>query len=268
MHKVILVILDGLGYQVAHDCMGYMQALVERKQGRMYRIECELPGLSRPLYETILTGFHPLDHGVTHNNVVRLSNQQSIFTLARSQNLRTAAAAYHWMSELYNEAPFDKIKHRYSNTPDKPIQQGIFYYEDAYPDSHLFSDAEYLRQQHDPHFLLIHSMNIDDAGHHYGSNSVNYRHAAREADSLLSEYMPCWLQEGYQIIVTSDHGMNADCTHGGVTSDEREIPLYIAGSAFQLDAEPAICQLDLCGVMCTLLGITGHGKPENQDILA
>ncbi|WP_461536202.1 alkaline phosphatase family protein [Spongorhabdus nitratireducens] len=268
MHKVILVVLDGLGYQVAHDCMGFMQALVERKKGRMYRIECELPGLSRPLYETLLTGTHPLDSGITHNQVIRKSNQQSIFSLASKAGLKTAAAAYYWISELYNESPFDKIRHRYSVTPGKPVQQGIFYYADTYPDSHLFSDAEFLRQQYDPDFLLVHSMNIDDAGHHHGCNSVEYRHAAREADNLLSEYLPIWLQQDYQIIVTSDHGMNSDCTHGGVTSEEREIPLYIAGSAFQLDAEPAISQLDLCGVMCTLLGITQHGKPENRDILA
>jgi predicted AlkP superfamily pyrophosphatase or phosphodiesterase len=59
-------------------------------------------GLSRPLYECILTGVPPIDSGIVHNNVARLSSQRSIYHYARDAGLKTAAAAYHWVSELYN----------------------------------------------------------------------------------------------------------------------------------------------------------------------
>lgn len=68
-------------------------------------LSCALPSLSRPLYECILTGATPVESGITHNGVSRLSRQESIFHLARAGGKRTAAAAYHWVSELYNQSP-------------------------------------------------------------------------------------------------------------------------------------------------------------------
>ncbi|MCS5515924.1 alkaline phosphatase family protein [Pseudomonas qingdaonensis] len=103
-HNVILVILDGLNHQVAHHAMGHLHAYVEADRAALYRLECELPALSRPLYECILTGVPPIDSGIVHNNVTRLSTQRSIFHYARDAGLSTAAAAYHWVSELYNRS--------------------------------------------------------------------------------------------------------------------------------------------------------------------
>ena len=178
--KTILVLLDGLNYRVAHDAMGYLQAECAAGRGRLYLLESELPSLSRPLYECILTGVTPVESGVVHNHVSRLSHQQSVFHYARAAGLTTAAAAYHWFSELYNRTPFDAARDRHTDAPELPIQHGHFYYDDGYPDSHLFDDAESLRLRHQPDFLLVHPMNIDDAGHRFGSlrRSTAMRHAA------------------------------------------------------------------------------------------
>ena len=141
-HDVILVVLDGLNYSVAHDCMGHLQALCNAGRGQLYRLECELPSLSRPLYECILTGVRPIDSGILHNDVSRRSNQSSLFHYARDAGLTTAAAAYHWVSELYNRTPFDPARDRHTDDESLPIQHGHFYWTDHYPDSHLFTDAE------------------------------------------------------------------------------------------------------------------------------
>ncbi len=220
--KTILVLLDGLNYRVAHDAMGYLQAECAAGRGRLYLLESELPSLSRPLYECILTGVTPVESGVVHNHVSRLSHQQSVFHYARAARLTTAAAAYHWFSELYNRTPFDAARDRHTDAPELPIQHGHFYYDDGYPDSHLFDDAESLRLRHQPDFLLIHPMNIDDAGHRFGLSSPQYRNAARRADGSLSRYLPEWLAAGYQVLVTADHGMNDDRSHGGVLPEERQ----------------------------------------------
>ena len=84
--KVVLVIIDGLNYQVALNCLGYLNALVETGRSLRKKLVCELPGLSRPLYETILTGTHPIDSGIIDNNVVRLSNQsRHLFPCSRTR---------------------------------------------------------------------------------------------------------------------------------------------------------------------------------------
>lgn len=263
--KMILVLLDGLNYQVAYDAMGYLQAECVAGRGRLYLMESELPSLSRPLYECILTGVTPVESGVVHNQVSRLSREKSVFHYARAAGLTTAAAAYHWFSELYNRTPFDAARDRHTDDPALPIQHGHFYYDDHYPDSHLFDDAENLRRRYHPDFLLIHPMNIDDAGHRHGLSS-QYRNAARNADGLLARYLADWLAAGYQVMITADHGMNDDHSHGGVLPEERQIPLFVFGEAFsQNDANPQ--QTELCGTLCELLQVV-HDKPRCRALLA
>lgn len=264
--NVILVILDGLNFQVAQHALGHLQAYCAAGRATLYQLQCELPALSRPLYECILTGVAPIDSGIVHNDVVRLSNQQSIFHYASNAGLSTAAAAYHWVSELYNRAPFNAARDRHSETPELPIQHGHFYYEDHYPDSHLFADAEHLRVQHSPNFLLVHPMNIDDAGHKFGLDSAQYRNSARKADLLLAEYLQRWLDAGYQVLVTADHGMNNDRSHNGLLPEEREVPLFVLGDAFSHDPAAAPKQTELCGTLCHLLGVP-HDKPLCRELL-
>ncbi|KTC36137.1 nucleotide pyrophosphatase, partial [Pseudomonas sp. ABAC21] len=184
-HTVILVVLDGLNFEVARHAMGHLQAYVGAGRAALYTVECELPALSRPLYECILTGVPPIQSGIVHNQVARLSNQRSIFHYATDAGLSTAAAAYHWISELYNRTPFLAARDRHTDDETLAIQHGHFYWNDHYPDSHLFADAESLRLKHTPDFLLIHPMNIDDAGHKHGLDTAQYRNSARSADIIL-----------------------------------------------------------------------------------
>jgi predicted AlkP superfamily pyrophosphatase or phosphodiesterase len=265
-HNVILVVLDGLNYEVARHAMGHLQAYVSAGRAALYKLECELPALSRPLYECILTGVAPIDSGIVHNNVSRLSNQRSVFHYATEGGLSTAAAAYHWVSELYNTSPFVAGRDRHTDNPELPIQYGHFYWNDHYPDSHLFADAEHLRQRYAPNFLLVHPMNIDDAGHKHGLDTAQYRNSARSADINLAVYLQAWLEGGYQVLVTSDHGMNNDRSHNGLLAEEREVPLFVLGDGFSLDPAAKPRQTELCGTLCQLLGVA-HDKPYCQELL-
>lgn len=255
--KLIVVVLDGLRYDSARNYLGYMEHLVEQGEVHCYRVRSQLPSLSRPLYEVLLTGTPAARNGISANHIVRLSKERSVFHIAAEAGLRTAAAAYHWVSELYNAAPFNPIAHRHQNDPSKPIQHGSFYFEDHYPDSHLFADAEHLRNERDPHFLYIHSMNIDDAGHKYGGASQQYDAAVRAADSMLATLVPIWRSQGYRIIVTSDHGMSERGQHGGTAPEERLVPLYIGGVPTNpmLEQGDPLSQLILAPLMCHYLGL-------------
>lgn len=265
--KVILVVLDGLAYETAEQCMGFLQGLKEQGLATLYKMQCELPSKSRPLYETILTGVPPVLSGVVHNEVVRNSNQQSVFSLAREAGLVSAAAAFHWFSELYNRSPYDAVRDRHTLDPEQLIPYGCFYHGDHYPDSYLYLDAESLRRRHNPDFLLIHPMNIDNAGHKAGLDSAHYRNAVRHSDGELSKYLPVWIEAGYQIMITADHGMNADKSHGGILPEERDVPLFVIGKGFTHQQSCAPKQTQICGSVCELLGIIAHGKPRAKNLL-
>lgn len=269
MSKVILILLDGLNYQVAHDCMGFTMSLVEHHHGSLYKLNCELPSMSRPLYECILTGISPIYSEVVNNTYNKMSTSSSIFSLCKEHGLITAASAYYWISELYNNAPFDNVKDRIVNDTKLNINHGIFYKWDHYPDEAVYIDAEYLRQQYDPDFLLIHPMNIDDAGHREGYDSAAYRNTTRSNDTYLSSYLKQWLKLGYQVIITADHGMNCDNSHCGILSCEREVPLFVFGDRFiHRDIEDyKIKQTMLCGTICNILGISNHQKDICRDLI-
>lgn len=265
--KVILIVLDGLSYSVAHHCMGYLNGLIKADSATLYKMECELPSMSRPLYECILTGIPPVKSGIVNNEVVRLSHFDSVFSLARKAGKITAAAAYYWVSELYNRAPFVATRDRFTHDEQLAIQYGCFYQADSYPDDHLFIDAEYLRTQYSPDFLLIHPMNIDDMGHKFGFDSPQYRNTARKVDIILSNYIPTWIEQGYQVIITSDHGMNNDRSHGGTLPEECNVPLFVIGTQFSHDPQCEMEQTAICGTLCTLLGVNHSDKSVCHELL-
>ncbi|RUS43923.1 alkaline phosphatase family protein [Cohnella sp. AR92] len=262
--KVIMVVLDGLRYDSARRYLGYLEHLVEQGAATCHQVRSELPSLSRPLYEVLLTGTPAMRNGITTNPIVRRSREVSLFDLASDAGLTTAAAAYHWVSELYNSAPFNPLTDRHQYDTNRSIQHGIFYYEDSYPDSHLFADAEHLRTSCDPDFLYIHSMNIDYIGHLHGGESKEYAGTVRIADGLLAMLVPLWLEEEYLVVVTSDHGMSADGQHGGTDPEERNVPFYLLASASQarIDSETTVSipQLEVMPMVARWLGLDPDGE--------
>lgn len=255
-NKLAFIMIDGLRYDTAVTQMGYLQHLVENRKATRFKVTSELPSLSRPLYEVLLTGTPVYKNGITTNHTVRLSHEESLFHLTKQCGLKNATAAYYWVSELYNSAPFNPMTDRIQLETDKPIERGIFYWEDHYPDTHLFADAHFLLKMYKPDFLYVHSMNVDDDGHKYTADSKEYRNRALAVDAILANMLPHWVEAGYQVMITSDHGMTFDGNHGGTTSADRDVPLYIISD--RLDpgiVEGEIPQLQIAPLACELLNI-------------
>lgn len=259
MGKAILILLDACGYDAAARYAGTLEQAVEAGACAKYKATGRLPSLSRPMYETILTGLEAGVHGIFTNDTRRPSRCPNLFSLCRQQGLTTAAAAYGWMRELYiGDGPFDPARQRFCLDGEGAIQHGIFYCEDQYPDSHLFADADFLVDQYRPDFLLIHPMNIDYAGHRHGSESVQYRYSVMNAGLLITARLEAWREMGYSVVVTADHGMDAQGIHGGTLPEQRDVPIYIFSDAVEygdFSAEP-LSQLTVAPLLCALLGLS------------
>lgn len=258
MSKTILVLLDACGFEAMQESGGTLELFVEQSIAAKYKVTGELPSLSRPMYETVLTGLPASTHGILTNTYQMPSQSKNLFQLAKENGLVTAAAAYQWIAELYNrKGSFSLPMHRFQLEGTNTISYGIYYSEDDYPDSHLYADAEFLRNAYQPDFLLIHPMNIDYSGHQYGCDSVQYRHSILKNAEYLALCLPIWRRDGYDVIITADHGMDAMGIHGGNTKKQREVPLYL----FSDRVEPgdfsmqSISQLIIAPLACHLLGI-------------
>ena len=254
MSRVIMILLDGLAASTARQCLSYPQALEEAGEAQYAELKCFLPPLSRPAYVTLLCGLPPAQSGIFHNDDPRPCPVPTIFSRAQNAGLVTAAAAYYWMSELCNTAPFEPARHRLTNAPGMPIEHGLFYSNDAYPDDELFHDAAALCQCFAPDLLLVHSMGIDNAGHGYGAHSREYRDAARQADGLLARRLPLWLRHGYSVLLTSDHGMDEDHGHNDNIEATRCVPLWLLGSAWKNQTVPSQ-QTEIADLVLRALGL-------------
>ncbi|MDX2270446.1 MAG: alkaline phosphatase family protein [Cyanobacteriota bacterium] len=265
--KVILVVCDGLRNDTAAEQMGYLEHLVEQQQARRSVVQAQLPTKSRPLYETLITGLPPAVHGITHNQVVRGSQQPHLFGLAQKAGKTTAAVAFFWFSELYNHAPFRPILDREVDDPHLPIQHGRFYVSNDYPDPEVFVSAATLIARHQPDFLLVHPMGVDYWGHRFGSDSEPYRNQVLIQDEQLATYLPDWLEQGYVVLVTADHGMNPDRMHGGTLPLVRHVPLYLLGLSRQeresASLPPTIEQCQIAPTICQWLGL---GIPPSMTV--
>lgn len=257
MGRVVMVVSDALRDDVAAARMGYLEHLVELRRATRYTLLGELPSLSRPMYETLHTGLPVAVHGITSNQTIRLSESPHVFRLAVEAGLTTAAASYFWFSELYNRVPFDRLMDREVDDAELWIQHGRFYTEDDFPDTEVFQAAGTLAVRWSPDYLLVHPMGMDYSGEAQGADSAAYRNHATFQDILLANSIPLWHRAGYTVIVTGDHGINNDRSHGGTTDDVRLVPLYLAPADGRGagDTRRRVSQLHVAPTVCQLLGL-------------
>jgi predicted AlkP superfamily pyrophosphatase or phosphodiesterase len=252
--KVILVIMDGVGYETALACCGFLEGTVELGRARRWKMRAALPTRSAPLYETLHTGLAPAEHGLTANEALRPSPHPNVFATVRAAGGRTAAVAHAWYFTLYNGRAYDLIEDvEIDDEEAAGIQHGRFYSQEGYGRVNACAPAEIdlcaqltlLLRRHDPHYALLHTCSADTLGHAFTANSAEYREQTWRIDNALSRTLPLWLALGYEIFVTADHGMNNDGHHGGTASIERDVAFYYFGPSAGPDPSTVLDQLSV-----------------------
>ena len=117
---------------------------------------------------------------------------------------------------------------------NRPIQHARFYImagenkaQPATPsDIDLFWHMSLLIQHHQPDYFLFHSSTLYSLGHHYGFDSIEIDKNCYTIDAALGDFIPRWQEQGYDVIVTADHGQSARGHHGGTEDIMRDIPIY------------------------------------------
>lgn len=266
-NKTVFVLLDGLQSEYAKEHLGYLEHLCEKQKAAKYEVLGELPSASRPMYETIFSGLEPYVHGIVNNSICRLSTKEHLFSLLHKAKKKSLVLAYYWVSELYLSAPFDKNKDIFHKDSHSCIDQGFFYYEDTFPDNHLYSLSSNLMNLDEYDFVFVHPMNIDDAGHKFGAGSKEYADAVINNDKLLSTYIPEWIKEGYNVVVASDHGMSEMGYHGGNSLEQRKTALYIVSEQVACGFhQKELTTLQMAPLLCKLTGIEPTANMKGLEV--
>ena len=265
MHgKVILVIMDGVGYATAVAQCGFLEGMVESGRARRWKMRAALPTRSAPLYETLHTGLAPAEHGIIANEALRPSQRPNVFHAVRKAGGRTAAVAHGWYFTLYNGRSYDLIADVEIDDDSAPgIQHGRFYSQEGYGKINSCAPAEIdlcaqltlLLRRHQPHYALLHTCSADTLGHAFSAHSAEYREQTWRIDNALARVVPLWLALGYEIVVTADHGMNGDGHHGGTADIERDVPFYYFGPGDGPNGSEVLDQLSVAPTILSRIGI-------------
>ena len=236
-NKVILIICDGMRADTAFQEFGYVNSLCDNTNiGVRLTSIVDNPSVSRTNYETLHTGVPALVHGITSNLLANKSKmERNIFSEVTKANKTTAVVGSSWFYDLYGKDKYLYLKHKEINKDDNEIiTHGRFFSDDVPSEvdssveglAHTFQISDFLLNKYHPDYLLIHVMTPDTVGHRDGVGK-EYVKAVSHIDSVLGALVPRWLEMGYDIVITSDHGMDMNDNHGGSKCEVMRAPLYI-----------------------------------------
>lgn len=225
---VILIGIDGMGtdgFQVAQT--PHLNALVE--EGALsLKARGVMPTVSAPIWESILTGAGPEQHGITSNSWLKENFSieatskdsdgffPSIFAIIRDQIPKARTAIFYDWDELGNI-----FNHKYLNLVE--LTKG---YKETFK-----KVIPYIIEEK-PRFVFLYIGHPDEVGHEKGFDSKEYYTSIEEVDQelgvLVQELKKRMIYEEAHIIVLSDHG-GVGFGHGGESMAELEVPWIITG---------------------------------------
>ncbi|HUQ08216.1 MAG TPA: alkaline phosphatase family protein [Kofleriaceae bacterium] len=276
--RVVIVIIDGLRYDVSRD-LPFLNEL--RARGIDGRAHAQYPTFSRPGYVNILTGVPPAFSGVRTNRFRGAVRVDSLMDRLRDAPPRGARLRAGFASDY---DPMPRLFLRPRTMPIEPEEDvDLTLMDEPTADAWRrairndlrgdFDDPRYapwpggfreaargVLAAHDTLAVLLIGV-VDAAGHEYGGLEPEYRAAAFEADAALRAAVSGLDLSRDAIIVVADHGHTDRGGHGGLEPTVVEVPFIMAGAGVVPGGKPDIQLMDVAPTAAILLGIPapGHG---------
>ena len=261
--KVLLIILDGVPLRNWRRLFGNLEGWVDSGLAQTWTMRSVLPSTSASCYASIHTGVTPQEHGCTGNgNVFRLSHPD-IFSETRKAGGITGAVTHSFWSQFFNRHPFDFVRDiEYDEPESETINHGRFHTMTGYghinqmtpSDVDLFGTLTNMCLRFGLNYGILHTCTLDSMGHRCYHESEEMDHACFVMDEMLAPFIPKWLQMGYEVIVTADHGQDDRGHHGGRSDLQQEFALYYFGPAKGPKRDTQLHQLQLAPTILSRLG--------------
>lgn len=261
-NKLLLIVLDGVPWR-NWDLFGNLEGWVDSGDARKWKMRSVLPSTSASCYASIHTGVAPAVHGVTGNDNVFRVNLPDIFSETRKSGGVTGAVTHSYWSEFFNRAPFDPVRDlEYDEPESNSINHGRFHtmagygmHNQATPaDADLFATLTMLVERFGIDYGILHTCTLDSMGHRFRHDCHEMDSAIFHLDEKLAPYITRWRNQGYEVIVTADHGQNDRGHHGGRSPEQQDFALYYFGEGRGPDADQLLDQRQLAPTVLSRLG--------------
>jgi len=267
-NKAIFIILDGIPADVLESVKtptldeisklgGYTRAYTGGERGGT----TESPTISAVCYNNILTGVWANKHNVWGNNIENPNyDYWNIFRIVESDNPSLTTAIYStWLDNrtklvgdglaeagsIKIDYSFDGFENDTLRFPHDLERRYILNIDEL-----VSKEAARNIKETGPDLAWVYLEYTDDMGHKYG-DSPELNHAVRLADDQIKriweaiKYRENEYGDHYLLIVTTDHGRDAETGrgHGGQTDRERTI--WIVTNAFLNESFPQTSHVDI-----------------------
>ncbi|WP_137929018.1 alkaline phosphatase family protein [Mesorhizobium comanense] len=271
--KLLLIILDGVPYRNWRRLMGNLEGWVQSGEARVWKMRSVLPSTSACCYASIHTGVSPQVHGILSNENRFRVRQPDIFSEVSKAGGKTGAVTHSYWSEFFRSYPFDLVEDMEYDEPGGPITHGRFHTMTGYnarnqmtpSDVDLFATLTMLTRRHGIDYGILHTCTLDSMGHRFGHDCHEMDHAVYAMDGMLAAFLPGWIEAGYEVMVTADHGQTDRGHHGGHDDEMQDFALYYFGSGKGPEAGTLLDQLQLAPTVLSRLGVavppTMQAKP-------
>lgn len=272
--KLLLIVLDGLPWR-NWRYMGNLEGWVQSGTAQMWRMRSVLPSTSASCYASIHTGVPPQEHGILSNEVVFKVEKPDIFSEISRAGGKTGAVTHSFWSVFFNRSPFDYIRDIEYDEPDGPIHHGRFHTMTGYndfnqmtpSDADLFATLTMLTERFSIDYGILHTCTLDSMGHRFGHECTAMDKALFTIDAQLAAFLPRWLSNGYEVIVTADHGQTDRGHHGGHDDVQQDFALYYFGPAKGPKADVLLDQLQLAPTVLKRLGTKAPATMKAKPFL-
>ncbi len=274
--KLLLVVLDGLPWRNWRRYMGNLEGWVQAGTARVWRMRSVLPSTSASCYASIHTGVPPQEHGILSNDVLFRVAQPDLFSEISRAGGRTGAVSHSFWSTFFNRAPFDFVRDIEYDEPDGPIHHGRFHTMTGYnlinqmtpSDADLFATLTMLTERFGIDYGILHTCTLDSMGHRFGHDCAEMDKALFTIDAQLAAFLPRWLENGYEVVVTADHGQTGRGHHGGHDDEQQDFALYYFGPAKGPKPDTMLDQLQLAPTVLKRLGVKAPATMKAKPFLA
>lgn len=261
--KLLLIILDGVPYRNWRRLMGNLEGWVQSGEASVWKMRSVLPSTSACCYASIHTGVPPQVHGIRSNEARFRVAQPDLFSEISRAGGKTGAVTHSYWSEFFNRFPFDEVMDLEYDEPGGPITHGRFHTMTGYnhknqmtpSDTDLFGTLTMLTRRFAIDYGILHTCTLDSMGHRYGHDCGEMDHAVYAMDGQLAGFLPQWIEAGYEVMVTADHGQTDRGHHGGREDEQQDFALYYFGPAKGPEPDVLLDQLQLAPTILSRLGV-------------
>ena len=275
-NRLLLIILDGVPWRNWRSLFGNLEGWVDSGDARVWKMRSVLPSISASCYASIHTGVTPAVHGSAGNaNVFRLS-VPDIFSEVRKAGGVTGAVTHSFWSEFFNRSPFDPVRDIEYDEPDSAsINHGRFHTMSGYghdnqmtpSDADLLATLTMLCNRFNLDYGILHTCTLDSMGHRFRHECEEMDLACARLDEVLATYITRWRADGYEVIVTADHGQNDRGHHGGRSEEQQDFALYYFGKAAGPSPETLLRQTQLAPTVLKLMGVETPETMKDEPFL-